>query len=136
MDVVNTVVLGVLVSAVGLILARITKGGSSSLQRNVGVLRQDVVGIREDVVGLGQDVVGLGQDVLGLGQGFARLRQDVAGLRQEFVEFRTEIKADLRATEQRLDGRIDGLQRTVDGMRSDLTQVALAVGVKPRASNG
>ena len=58
------------------------------------------------------------------------------GLRREFAEFRREIKADLRAIEQRLDGRIDGLQGTVDGMPSDLTQVALAVGVKPRASNG
>lgn len=97
----STVILGVLVSAVGLILARITKGGSESSQREIGALRQEV-----------------------------------GGLRQEFVEFRKEIKADLRATEQRLDGRIDSLERTVDGMRSDLTQVALAVGVKPRASNG
>lgn len=36
---------------------------------------------------------------------------------------------------ERLDHRIDGLQASVDAMRSDLTQVALAVGVRPRASN-
>jgi hypothetical protein len=116
MDVVSTVILGVLISAIGLILGRIT-----------------------------------------------------TGLRQEFAEFRKEIQADLRATEERLDGRIEAVQRTldarieavqrtlggrieavqrtldgrieglgrsVDGMRSDLTQVALAVGVRPRASNG
>lgn len=35
-----------------------------------------------------------------------------------------------------VDGRIDRLQAEVGGVRSDLTQVALAVGVKPRASNG
>ena len=58
------------------------------------------------------------------------------GLRGEVGEFRREIKAELRAMEQRLDGRIDALQVTVDGMRTDLTQIALAVGVKPRASNG
>ena len=94
MGAVNTVILGVIISAVGLILARMSRGDSNSLRR------------------------------------------DIAGLRQEFLDFRKEIKADLRATEQRLDGRIDALQVTVDGMRSDLAQVALAVGVKPRASNG
>jgi hypothetical protein len=35
----------------------------------------------------------------------------------------------------RLDGRIDTLQSSVDAMRSDLTQVALAVGTRPRAQN-
>jgi hypothetical protein len=38
--------------------------------------------------------------------------------------------------EERLDHRIDTLQASVDAMRSDLTQVALAVGVRPRATNG
>jgi hypothetical protein len=41
--------------------------------------------------------------------------------------------------EQRIDRvehRFDVLQGSVDAMRSDLTQVALAVGVRPRATNG
>ena len=38
--------------------------------------------------------------------------------------------------EQRVEHRIDALQASVDGMRSDLTQVALAVGVRPRATDG
>jgi hypothetical protein len=97
MNTLNTVILGGVVAAVGVILGLITSG------------------VRHDV---------------------AELRQEFAGLRTEFVEFRKEIKGDLRAAEQRLDGRIDALQVTVDGMRSDLTQVALAVGAKPRASNG
>lgn len=37
--------------------------------------------------------------------------------------------------EARLDGRIDSLEARLDAMRSDLTQVALAVGVRPRAQN-
>lgn len=37
--------------------------------------------------------------------------------------------------EARLDGRIDSLEARLDAMRSDLTQVALAVGVRPRARN-
>jgi hypothetical protein len=38
--------------------------------------------------------------------------------------------------QERLDDRIDGVQTSIDAMRSDLTQVALAVGVRPRATNG
>lgn len=37
--------------------------------------------------------------------------------------------------EERLEHRIDALQASVDSMRSDLTQVALAVGVRRRATN-
>jgi chaperonin cofactor prefoldin len=44
--------------------------------------------------------------------------------------------------EERVDHRIDSLERrmdafqtSIDAMRSDLTQVALAVGVGPRATN-
>ena len=37
--------------------------------------------------------------------------------------------------EERLERRMDGLQASVDAMRSDLTQVASAVGVRPRATN-
>jgi len=36
---------------------------------------------------------------------------------------------------ERLEHRIDALQASLDAMRSDLTQVALAVGVRPRATN-
>ncbi|HEV8421536.1 MAG TPA: hypothetical protein VGR13_09300 [Actinomycetota bacterium] len=37
--------------------------------------------------------------------------------------------------EERLERRMDALQASVDAMRSDLTQVALAVGVSRRATN-
>jgi hypothetical protein len=38
--------------------------------------------------------------------------------------------------DQRLEKRMDAFQASLDAMRSDLTQVALAVGVRPRAGNG
>ncbi|MGZ4136057.1 MAG: hypothetical protein ACXVPX_00635 [Actinomycetota bacterium] len=38
--------------------------------------------------------------------------------------------------EERLDNRIYTLQASLDALRSDVTQVALAVGVRPRAGNG
>jgi hypothetical protein len=37
--------------------------------------------------------------------------------------------------EERLERRMEALQASVDAMRSDLTQVALAVGVRRRATN-
>jgi hypothetical protein len=39
------------------------------------------------------------------------------------------------ALETRLDQRFDTQQASIDAMRSDLTQVALAVGIRPRAQN-
>lgn len=37
--------------------------------------------------------------------------------------------------EERMEHRMDTLQASIDSMRSDLTQVALAVGVQRRATN-
>lgn len=45
------------------------------------------------------------------------------------------IERRMERLEERLEHRIDALQASVDAMRSDLTQVALAVGVRPRAGN-
>jgi hypothetical protein len=47
-----------------------------------------------------------------------------------------ELGARLDHRIDSLERRMDGFQASVDAMRSDLTQVALAVGVRPRAQNG
>jgi hypothetical protein len=49
--------------------------------------------------------------------------------------FEARLDGRIASLEARLDGRIDTLQSSMDSMRSDLTQVALAVGVRPRARN-
>jgi hypothetical protein len=49
------------------------------------------------------------------------------------LEERLEHRID--GLQERLDRRIDGLQASVDAMRSDITQVALAVGARRRATN-
>jgi hypothetical protein len=49
------------------------------------------------------------------------------------VESRLGSRID--GLESRFDGRFDALQSSMDAMRSDLTQVALGVGVRPRAQN-
>jgi hypothetical protein len=47
----------------------------------------------------------------------------------------TQLDGGIVSLEARLDGRIDTLQSSTDAIRSDLTQVALAVGVRPHARN-
>jgi hypothetical protein len=49
------------------------------------------------------------------------------------VESRLGSRID--GLESRFDGRFDALQSSMNAMRSDLTQVALAVGVRPRAQH-
>ena len=49
------------------------------------------------------------------------------------------VEAKFAAVDARfeaLETRLDTLQRSVDGLRSDLTQVALAVGMTPGPSRG
>ena len=53
--------------------------------------------------------------------------------RIDSLEARFDGRTD--SLERRLDGRFDALQSSMDAMRSDLTQVALAVGVRQRAQN-
>jgi hypothetical protein len=76
---------------------------------------------------------------------------------RRFDRLQTRLDGRIDSLEARLDGRIDGridgmetrferlemrmdarfetLQSSLEAMRSDLTQVALAVGVRPRAQN-
>lgn len=77
-------------------------------------------------------VAGVGLILGWLGRGQYRAferRFDGIERRFEAMEHRME------RLEERLEHRIDALQASVDAMRSDLTQVALAVGVRPRAGN-
>jgi hypothetical protein len=71
-------------------------------------------------------VVGVVGLVLGwLGKG----RFEAADRRIDRLEQRLEHRIDS------LERRMDTFQASIDVMRSDLTQVALAVGVRPRATN-
>jgi hypothetical protein len=46
------------------------------------------------------------------------------------------IEVSIHREVERLDRRIDGLQSAIEGLRSDLTAVALAVGAQPRTRQG
>lgn len=47
-----------------------------------------------------------------------------------------KLEARMDRLEARLDTRIDRLEERIEALRSDLTRVALAVGVRPEASGG
>ena len=53
--------------------------------------------------------------------------------RVDSLEARFDGRID--TLQSHVEGRFDTLQSSIDAMRSDLTQVALAVGVRPRAQN-
>ena len=73
------------------------------------------------------------------GQGFEaldrKLQSKFEALDRKIDRLETRLDGRIDTLEARLDGRIDTLQSSMDAMRSDLTQVALAVGVRPRAQN-
>jgi hypothetical protein len=71
---------------------------------------------------------------------FGRGRFDAIGRRLDAMEHRFDGRFDgvdrrFEGIEERFEARMDGLQASMDAMRSDLTQVALAVGTRPRAAD-
>ena len=56
---------------------------------------------------------------------------DIASLRQEIGGLREEMRQEIGGLREEMGG----LRQEMAIMRSDLTQVALAVGTRPRASN-
>ena len=60
-------------------------------------------------------------------------RFQAADRRIDRLEERLEHRID--SLERRMDAFRTSFQTSMDAMRSDLTQVALAVGVRPRATN-
>jgi hypothetical protein len=108
MDLLVASINAVVVAAVGGIVAWFSKGRFDALDRKI-----DGVEARLD-----RKIDGVG----------ARLDRKIDG-----VEAQLDGRIDSLGS--RLDGRIDALQSSMDAMRSDLTRVALAVGVRPRAQN-
>jgi hypothetical protein len=64
----------------------------------------------------------------------------IDALERRMNERFAEVNARIDRLEERLDGRIDRLEARMEGrfdsVRSDLTRVALAVGVRPEAEAG
>ena len=61
------------------------------------------------------------------------LRGEMGSLRAEFNGLRGELKAHINEFRQEVRTEIGDVRREIADLRSDLTQVALAVGTRPRA---
>jgi flagellar capping protein FliD len=89
-------------------------------------------------------VAAVGGILAWLGKGrFEAIDRRFEALDHRIDRLETRLDGRIDSLDARVAARIDGLDRrfetlqaSVDAMRSDLTQVALAVGVRPRAQNG
>ena len=78
--------------------------------------------------------VAIDQRFDGVGQRFDSVDQRFDRVAQRF-----DAVAQRDGVDQRFDGmerRFERVEGSIDALRSDLTQVALAVGARPRAQNG
>ena len=119
MDLLVASINAVVVAVVGGVVAWLGKGRFDALDRKIDAL----------------DTRGTGQiDALD-----TRLTGQIDALDTQLTgqihSVETQLGGRIGSLEARLDGRIDTLQSSMDAMRSDLTQVALAVGVRLRAQN-
>lgn len=112
MDALNAIVTAVVTIAVGGVVVWATRGRIDDLAAAIGERFSDVSDRFRDVGDRFDDV---------------NARLDAIDRRFDAVDRRFDA----------VDRRFERLELSVDGLRSDLTQVALAVGAKrPRAENG
>ena len=122
MDLLGTSINAVVVAVVGALLAWLARGRFDALDRRIDRLETRLVGTETRLEGRIDGVESrLGSRIDGLD---SRLGSRIDGLDSRFD-----------GLESRFDRRFDALQSSMDAMRSDLTQVALGVGVRPRAQN-
>jgi chromosome segregation ATPase len=111
MELAQTLILSVVVAAVGSLLAWTTTGQFHSLHRDLDA-RFNAIDARFEAIDA---------------------RFEALDPRLESIDDR------FSAVDHRFDAvdrRLERIEASVDGLRSDLTQVALAVGARPRAENG
>jgi hypothetical protein len=109
----QTLINALVVTAVGILLARMTHN-----------LRQEV---RGDIAGLRGE----------MHTDKAELKGEIAGLRTELkgeiAGLRTELKSDIAGLRTELKSDIGGLRTEIHEVRSDITHVALALGAEGRS---
>ena len=118
MDLLGTSINAAFVAIVGLLLWWLFRGRFDALDRRIDRLEERLVGTEERLDGR-----------------LDRLETRLVGTEERLDGRLDRLETRLVGTGSRPDGRFDGLQASMDAMRSDLTQVALAVGVRPRAQN-
>jgi chromosome segregation ATPase len=111
-EVLTTVTNALIVGAVGLLLAALSKG-----------IRSDLLRLKADTE-----------------RGFTKIHEEIvearAELRGELAEVRSDLRGELAEVRSDLRGELAEVRTEIRELRSDLTQVALAVGARPRAGHG
>lgn len=120
MELAGTAINAAVVAVVGAILAWLAKGRFDAVDHRIDRLEERLDG-RIDALGNRLD-------------GRIDRLEQTAGQRFDLFEQSTDQRFDL--FEQRTGQRFERLEAAVDALRSDITQVALAVGVRPRAQDG
>jgi chromosome segregation ATPase len=101
------------VLAVGIVLTYLTNDRFKAFRGEMDGLRGEMAGLRRELDGFRREMDGF--------------RREMDGFRREMADFKAEVREDIA----RLEARID---TGLDAVRSDIVQVALAVGAKPRTA--
>jgi flagellar capping protein FliD len=115
MDLLSTTINAAVVAVVGALLAWLGKGRFDALDRKIDGVETGLAGRIDRLE--------------------TRLDGRIDGIEARFDGLETRFDGRIDGLEARFDRRFDTLQASMDAMRSDLTQVALAVGIRPRAQN-
>lgn len=129
MDLLGTSINAAVVAVVGALLAWLARGRFDALDRRVDRLETRLVGTETRLDGR---IHGMDARLDGW---FDRMESRIDGVESRLGSRIDGLESRFDGLESRFDGRFGALQSSMDAMRSDLTQVALAVGVRPRAQN-
>jgi hypothetical protein len=137
MELVQTLTNALVVAAAGGVLAWLIHGLRADLRVDVARLDASIAELRREVT---VETGGLRTELNG---GMAELRTEIKGdisdlrteLKGDISDLRTELKGDISDLRTELKGDIARLDASVDALRSDVTQIALAVGARRRAGN-
>jgi hypothetical protein len=137
MELVQTLTNALVVAAAGGVLAWLIHGLRADLRVDVARLDASIAELRREVK---VETGGLRTELNG---GMAELRTEIKGdisdlrteLKGDISDLRTELKGDISDLRTELKGDIARLDASVDALRSDVTQIALAVGARRRAGN-
>ena len=122
MDLIPSLVNAVVVVAVGLILGWMFKGRFDALDR-----RMDRHGA--------QDEARFGRHEDRFAQIDSRFEDRFAQIASRFEDRFAQIASRFEDRFAQIDSRFDSLQASIDSLRSDLTQLAIALGTRPKAEN-
>ncbi len=116
MDISSQIVTPALMAVFALLLGWFGRGQFRSLKEEMATVREGIAAVE--------------------GRLGARIDRGDSGLGARIDALENNLGARIDKVESGLGARIDRVEHQIVALHSDLTQVALAVGVRPRAENG